>query len=363
MPSPVNKYREAAKSTDSVASTASANGMSDGRKQKFGQTPQSKAKYRDAVEACDSEEFIDLTVSEIARTFSLAPASLLNQLRTHFPDIVPRREEKRRRLGIADNLQRGVSRSVTENYSGAVELLRQQDVTIQEAAGLCGVTYDGLRQYLVYNHRDLLHLRSLRREVGQLIPRTGRLAGNGTIRKPDPDVTARYAEAVELYGSTSLSIKDIAIRTGVRYEALRQHLRQWHRDLMFRRRNGVPSGKSDREPLSEVPAYSRETAEKYAPAIMRLRSGGTTVEAVARESGLTPEVFRGYLRVHEPELWKRMGMATLPDGRKTLRRSAEKYAAAIEAYRASDGRSLRSIAADFGLSYKSLSSYIRRNCH
>ena len=55
-----------------------------------------------------------------------------------------------------------------------------------------------------------------------------------------------------------------------------------------------------------------------------------------------------------------MGMIELPNGRKVLRRSYRRYAAAIEAYETT-AESLRSIAARLGLTYNSVAGFIRRN--
>ena len=76
--------------------------------------------------------------------------------------------------------------------------------------------------------------------------------------------------------------------------------------------------------------------------------------------GFTPEVLRAYVREHEPQLWESLGMMRLDDGRTVLRRSYEKYSAAIEAY-AQGRESLRAIALRMGINYKSLSGYIRRH--
>ena len=62
-----------------------------------GQRPATREKYREAVEACDSMDFIDMNVSQIAREFGLNATALANQLRAHYPWIVPRREAERRR--------------------------------------------------------------------------------------------------------------------------------------------------------------------------------------------------------------------------------------------------------------------------
>ena len=62
-------------------------------------------KYKDAIAACDSMEYIEYNISQIARIFNVDCSSLASQLRRHYTDIVPRREQERRRIGITVNLQ------------------------------------------------------------------------------------------------------------------------------------------------------------------------------------------------------------------------------------------------------------------
>lgn len=121
-----------------------------------GQLPATRAKYREAIEACDSMDYIEFNVSQIAREFGLDGTNLGRQLRTHYPGVIERREKVRERLGISDNLPRGTRRFCNEQYAGAVELLRSDHyITVQEAAERCSVSYSGLEQHLLFYHKDL----------------------------------------------------------------------------------------------------------------------------------------------------------------------------------------------------------------
>lgn len=347
-----------------------------------GQRPETRRKYREAIEACDSMEYIDLNISQIAALFHLNATALGNQLRAHYPDIVPRRERERHKRGIADNLPRGVRPESEENYEPAVRLLRDSDYTIEQAADMCNVSYPGLRQHIIFYHKDVEQLRDIKRRKGKRTPRTGTVSGTGAIRQVKDDVCRKYAEGVRMYRDTSLPITEIAKRVGVNVNSFRHHLRTWHKALMFERRGEkIPPGASDRADFGDTKRYDKSVAEKYADAINLLKTQGNatdlsdsesvkvsenSVESVAKRFGFTPEVFRAYLKEHEPELFASLGMVTLPNGRQVLRRSYEKYRPAIEAYSkggtaAVGQESLRAIAARLGLPYKSLSSFIRRN--
>lgn len=329
-------------------------------RQNTGQRPETRAKYREAIEACDSEQYLNLNVSQIARIFNLDGTALANQLRAHYPDIIPRREAGRRRMGIADNRQRGMRREAGDEYAEAVQLLRDTHMSIPEASAECGVSLSGLRQHILFYHKNLVKLRNHTRRQGQATPRIGEVAGNGQLRTVTDSVADKYAEAVELYRATSLPLREIADKTGVNLNSFRHHLRLWHRQLMFERRGVTQPAASDRMSFEGTKRYSRVSAQKYAEAIGMLHASDLSTEAVAKKFGFVPEVFRAYLKEHEPELYESLGMMTLTNGRQVLKRSYDKYAAAISDY-ADTTDSLRAIALRHGLTYNSLSGFVRRN--
>lgn len=326
-----------------------------------GQRPQTREKYREAIEACDSEEYIHLNVSQIARMFNLGGTALGNQLKTHYPEIITRREKERKRRGIADNFQRGPRKFATEAYSDAVELLRTSDLTIEEVAEACKVSFTGFRQHVLLYHKDLVDLRQNKRQEGKLKPKVGRISGNGKVRCPGEEYAERFNEALDLYRTTSLPVKEICRITATDLQAFGNHLRMWHKRLIFKRRGfELPETQSDRESLYGIKRSNPWTTEKYAPAIAELASGTDSVEGIARKYGFVPEVFRKYIKKHHYGLWQSLGMVEMPNGRKVLRRSYEKYAQAIEAYETTT-ESLKSIALRMGIAYNNIGRFIRRN--
>lgn len=208
-----------------------------------GQRPETALKYREAIEAADSIRYLDLNISQIARLFHLGGTALANQLRAHYPEVIPRREALRRTLGIADNTHRGMRPDSSRAYAYAVQMLRDTDLTVREVADRCGVSFSGLRQHLLYYHRDLVASREQRRREAMSQPVIGRMSGNGQRLLMDLRVASKYAPAVALYRNTALSVPEIARRTGVNVNSLRHHLRTWYRQLMLERRrlNSLPS--------------------------------------------------------------------------------------------------------------------------
>ncbi|MCH5226264.1 MAG: sigma-70 region 4 domain-containing protein [Muribaculaceae bacterium] len=133
------------------------------RKQETGQTIMGHEKYKEAVEACDNEEYIELTVTEIAKKFGVPATGLLAQLRDHFPEISERRQRERERRGLADNRSRGPRQKSVEKYAAAVEMLRDTDMTIEEVANECDVPFPGFRNFILSYHKDIVALRRARK--------------------------------------------------------------------------------------------------------------------------------------------------------------------------------------------------------
>lgn len=331
-----------------------------GMDQRRSQRPATRAKYREAVAACDSMDYIACNVSQIAREFGLSGTNLGKQLRTHYPGVIERREEVRRRLGLGDNLLRGTRPQCRERYAGAVELLRgDRYVTMQEAARRCNVSYQGLKQHLAFYHEELVNDRIgiRKRAVGQR--RKDGITGRGSLHAPKPATVEKYAEAVRLYRTTPLAARQIARQTGVSMKGFYEYLQKWHPDLVCRRK-GVPYEEGVSVDRSQVRKYNPATAAKYAGAIRRLKESRLTTAAVAAEFGLHPDCFRQYLKEHEPELYARQGMVKTTNGRMMSGGSMAKYGEAVRLYGTTSG-SLKSLARRFGVNECSLRDFIRRH--
>lgn len=328
-----------------------------------GQSLATHLKYRDAIEACGDIAYIEYNVSQVARMFNLNGTSLASQLRVHYPDIIPNRENLRKRLGIADNTHRGPRPWSISAYADALEMYRQSELTIGEVAERCNVSKSGFCQYMRFYHKEVIQERAVRRKeamkkVGGRVP--GSPAGNGNVYGPKAETVALYAPALELYRNTSMTIKDIVVKTGVAEAGFKGFLNQWHRGEKLLRRGYKWDGVSEPD-LKGTRQFLKSTAAKYAPAIASLREKPRHVAEVAAEFGLNPEVFREYLKTHEPELAAQQGMTRLPNGRLVKRSSYERYEKAIHEY-ATTTETLKSIAKRHGIVYNSIMGFILRNC-
>lgn len=323
------------------------------------QHPRTHTKYKEAIEACDSMEYIACNISEIAREFGLDGTDLANQLRRHYPGVLELRERTRHQLGINDNLPRGVRQWCAEQYAEAVELLRSDRyITVQAAAERCNVSYTGLEQHLLFYHKELVDNRIKVRKQAVEQKCKGKITGRGTIHAPSPAIEEKYADALQLYRTTKLSARKIAQQTGVSIKGFQGYLQTWHKDLICQRK-GIPFEENQPVDKSTVRRYNPATADKYHEAIVKLKEGGFTIAKVADELGLHPDSFRHYLKEHEPELHAKLGRTKTESGKTVSTESMEKYKEAVHLYETSS-ESLKSIALRLGLNVSSMGQFIRR---
>lgn len=327
--------------------------------QRRGQLPVTHAKYKEAIAACDSMDYIDCNVSQIAREFGLSGTNLGRQLRTHYPEVLEVRERARQRLGLDDGLPRGTRPWCKEQYAEAVKLLQaDRYITVQDVAESCNVSYSGLEQHLIFYHKELVENRIKVRKKAVRQQRKGKITGRGTIHAPKPETVEVYAEALHLYRTTPLSVRKIAKQTGVSLKGLYDYLQTWHKDLVCQRK-GIAYEEGKPVDWSSVRRYNLATAAKYADAIARLKEGGLTTAKVAAEFGLQPEGFRQYLKEHEPELHASLGMKKTENGGIVAPHSIGKYGEALHIY-ATTAESIKSLASRFGFNGCSFSQFVRR---
>lgn len=325
------------------------------------QSRSSRMKYGEAIAACGSEEYVRLTVKAIAEKFHVSPNGLWGQLHSHYPEIIKFREKRRFELGISLHHRRGPQLITVETYSDAIKLLEDPKVTLQEAAEQTGVTLAGLRCYYLRNCKDLQKSREKSRREAMSTRGEGRMSGLGGIRKINEKNRGQYEEALRLFRETTMTVKDIAHQTGMKYYKLLYYLKYWNRDLVIARKSAEPESLPGSTNLINSPHRNIWTTEKYAEAVKTLEEGTSSVERLCKESGLSPECLRDYLKKYYPDLHLKYGQTTLDNGKKVLGRSYAKYAPAIEELKSNPGLELKTLAEKHGLVYNSFTAFLRRN--
>lgn len=329
-------------------------------RQRRGQHPETHAKYREAIAACDSMDYIGYNISQIAREFGLNGTNLARQLRTHYPEVLEFRERARQRLGLNDGLPRGTRPWCKEQYAKAVELLRaDRYITVQDAAKRCNVSYSGLEQHLIFYHKELVENRIKIRKQAVKQQCKGKITGRGTVHAPTPEIIEKYAEALHLYRTTPTSARKIAKQTNVSIKGFYEYLQTWHKDLICQRK-GIPYEEGKPVDWSSVRRYNPATAAKYTDAIARLKEGGLTAAQVAAEFSLHPDCFRQYLKEHEPELHASLGMKKTENGKTVSAKSMEKYKEALQLYTTTN-ESVKSLARRFGFNECSFVQFVKRH--
>lgn len=167
-------------------------------------------KYKNAVAACDSLSFIDLNVSQIARKYGVDATALANFMRVHYHDILLWRENVRRQLGINDYTVHGARKKCIKQYAKAVEMYKNTDMTMPEIAEACSVSLSGFSQHMRFYHSDILKIKRKERKVAEANKTFGKMTGNGRTYKPSASTEKKYAEALEMYKNTAMTMKDIA---------------------------------------------------------------------------------------------------------------------------------------------------------
>lgn len=129
----------------------------------------------------------------------------------------------------------------------------------------------------------------------------------------------KYATAVKLYASSTLSIREIAEQLGLTPRALSHHLSRHHRHLLYKR-YGLDVSEDDPPVKIKSPrGQSRKTHQKYKEAI---EAAGDiayiefNISQIARLFDLNPTGLSTQLKVHYPDIIpareafrKRMGIA------------------------------------------------------
>lgn len=271
-----------------------------------GQHPETEAEYRDAIAACGNILYLDQPISAIARMYGLDQDCLSNQLKRHYPEIIPLRRELRIKMGFEKAGRYGLRASTVKSYSKAIEMLKDPSVTVREAAQACGVSFTGLQQHLLFYHKDIADARMMTRTDALFKPLViGGNTAKGGIRVPRPRALALYSPAVEMYKDTRLSIAEIARRCGVSSHNLSVYLQRWHRDLMEQRRERVRKELSEKKIKEKANKHPKgfSAKQKYEPTIALIKSGNSITEA-ARAQGVSAPNLRRWIKRNYPEIWE-----------------------------------------------------------
>ena len=183
------------------------------------------------------------------------------------------------------------------------------DKTVSEIAKIFGHTGECLRNQLKRHFPDLLAERERIR------------AALGLSRYPvhgvSSETAAKYAPAIELLRTTSLTIREVAERCGLGVNALQQHVLFYHQDLAQKRLLLRVNALDKKKMHGGISGTGRQNAprkateELYAEALNLYRTTDRKANDIALECGVDPHNFHCYI-----QRWHRGDMAV----REKLRR-------------------------------------------
>ena len=331
---------------------------------RFGQRSETRERYAEAIQACGSIGYLEMTIADIAHMFGHTDQCLRNQLKRHYPEMMKLREQLRERLGMNKRPIRGVSASTEAKFAPAIELLRTTDMTIHEVATRCGLSTTALQSHVLFNHRDLAQQRMSKRLNAIDKKTTGGMSGTGRPNAPREATAALYAEALEMYRTTELTVPEIALKCGVIAHSFQTYLQRWWRsDMAVReklRRERLEEQRKERE---QVGTRSRTVLaiQKYTPALKLIEEGATYEEA-AKTLGVDIDNLNRWVRSNHPDVHRREHqnqVVVLPNGRECAKTSWAMFGEAVEAYLNTD-ESINQIAKRFNLRPTSFGNFLRR---
>ena len=327
-------------------------------------------KYAKAVEMYASTA---LSIRCVAKKCGVSPSGLSAHIGKHHRDLLFARygldinDEKLRSLKIKP--PKGQSLMTHLKYKDAIEAcgdIAYIEFNVSQVARMFSLDGSALAAQLRVHYPDVIPNREkLRQKLG--------IADN-VQRGARPWCAEAYADALEMYRDSDLSIPQVADRCNVSKSGFCQFLRFYHKDVIemkSARRREARKKVGVRRP-GELAGNGKlygpkpATVALYAPALDLYRNSSLTVKEIVEKTGVPEAGFKGYLHQwHRGEKLRRRGCewdgVSDPDlaaTRQFLKSTAAKYAPAIESLKGNP-RNVTQAAAEFGLNPDVFREYLQ----
>lgn len=327
-------------------------------------------KYEKAVEMYADT---DLPMKEIARLCNVTVEGLGSYLRRYWRGLVLRRhhidvpEEQEDKVKIIAPDKQSFNAHI--KYKESVEACGSLDyikLNLSQIARQFGVGSSALARFMRLHYPGILQWRERVRKwmgVNDNFQRGVRLS-----------CKKQYAEAVELYRTTDMTIPEIAELCHVSESGFSQHLRFYHKGILrTKRHQRKQAAKAEKVPgcltgNGRIYKPFQKTDERYAQALALYRDTAMTMKEIVQQTGVPGEGFRFYLhKWHRDLVLERLGITNDADGktdlrsaRKRMRTVAAKYEKAIESLR-QNPRPISKVAVEFGLHPEVFRSYLYKH--
>lgn len=250
----------------------------------------------------------ELPMREVAEQCGVTPGSLGNYLRKYQRELVLSRHgillDGKTPAAVRIRTAGKQSRQTHEKYKEAIaacDSLEHIEMNLSQIARKYNVNPAALANFMRVHYPDILS----RREKERI-----KRGMNDHLRRGMRPVSEKqYAEAVEMYRTTDLTLPEIADTCKVSERGFAQYLRFYRQDVLKRK-------KAERQHARVVPQKVRgslsgngrkhnpspQTEEKYAEALSLFRETDLRLTEITRRTGVSFEGFRFYLNTWHKEL-------------------------------------------------------------
>lgn len=245
--------------------------------------------------------------------------------------------------------------------------LEDIELNVSQIARKHGVEGTGLANFMRIHEPEVIPWREkVRHWLG---------INDNTHRGATPACTKQYAEAVELYKKTDMTIPEIAGACHVSPSGFKQHLRFYHKNILEQKRKKRSEAQARPEKKrGELSGNGRtykpslRTEDKYAKALSLYKDTALTLKEIAERTHVTAEGLRSYLhKWHIDLVRERAGLSSKAEGGLDLRKSkkrmktvAAKYEKAIGSLR-KHPRPIAHAAKEFGLHPETFREYLHKH--
>lgn len=313
------------------------------------------------------------TVKDIAKECGVSAGGLGCYLRRYWRELVLRRHhivpegKDLQTFKIMEAGKQNVNAHI--KYKDAVEAcdsLTYIDLNVSQVARKFGLDGTALANFMRIHYGEVLVWREkVRRKLG---------INDNVWHGARLECVKQYAEAVELYRTTAMTINEVSEKCKVSKSGFSQHLRFYHKDLLRLKRSIRKSAKAERQKVyGELTGNGRTykpspaTERKYALALSLYRDTVLTMKEISEQTGVPVGGFRFYLHQwHKDLVLERLGLdcnenpKDLRRARKRMKTVAAKYEKAIESLR-NHPRPVSEVAVEFGFNPDIFRDYLHKH--
>lgn len=190
-----------------------------------------------------------------------------------------------------------------------------------------------------------------------------------------PECASQYAEAVEMYRDSNMTIPEIAELCRVSESGLSQHLRFYHKDVLKKKKEERKKAQQKKsKTIGDLMGNGRiyrptlEAEEKYEKALTLYKNTSLTMKEIVSQTGVPADAFRFYVhKWHKDLVCERLGISEdinentdLRKARKKMKTVAAKYEKAIESLRLNP-RPVTKVAEEYGFNADVLRNYLHKH--